>query len=879
MTKKTAWIIGTACALPVIAGGAALLIWLLSFRSGSVRIEAEIEGEKAAIFDSRRSDDAGRSIEAGQVFKLTFINGMDEEAAVTLMLPDESADLTLPGGNMEIRDAGLHTVLPAGGRCTVEGRAKRDLFLPDGVTVEAEDSRKAYAGTAESLRLLAGEEPISGAEITLLRGIEVEGDLAFAGPGTLTLGDHDLTVSGEIRLQTDEPGEFRIANKKKGRLMTAAFYAEAPNCALVTERDCLELDGRPGYFLRVASFNGETVDGTRKTVRSAAELSRLADKEQLPLLRAGDTVVLERDMVLEEGLNLSFPVSLEIQAKIEGSMAIHTRESGDVAIRVAEGGSLDAEELIIEAPFCALDWQGEGAPDVRDVAERQNVRCYNGQDMAAYGLGGTGQGRVTGFSLQKADNPKAAEDLQWSIEGNRITVAVSYLIGEDVLTSAKLTVETEGGTAAFDDASDAGGGRVNLLTDCRCTVTDENGETRTYAVRTERLLYKLPVVNIHTDDGKAVTSQDVYKPGTVAIYCGDEVNYPPLDPTSAGIRGRGHSTWLWPKKPYKIKFDKKTPVLGMEKAKDWVLLANYSDKSLMRNGVAMEMGKALDHLVFTPSQIPVDVFFNGVYQGVYTMGEQVEVKSGRIEAEDAVSEVDITYLLEVGGSEDGDVLGQDFFHAGELRFVAVKNPDEDELTPAQFAYIQEYAQKANDAVVSLGRYEDYIDVDSLIDWLIIHEWSFNIDSCFRRSCFLTKQPGGKLTMGPIWDFDLAFGNFSRDEGNYQVWASVGTEEGYVKPNWMNHLMQDPRFMEKFKARWQEVKDLLLQKALSAIDDMAERIGPSQEMNFQVWKIWDIRAGYQAKEMVKRNTYDKQLAYLKTFIQTRHDWIDSQLTSF
>lgn len=86
-------------------------------------------------------------------------------------------------------------------------------------------------------------------------------------------------------------------------------------------------------------------------------------------------------------------------------------------------------------------------------------------------------------------------------------------------------------------------------------------------------------------------------------------------------------------------------------------------------------------------------------------------------------------------------------------------------------------------------------------------------------------------------------------------------------------------MEKFKARWQEVKDLLLQKALSAIDDMAERIGPSQEMNFQVWKIWDIRAGYQAKEMVKRNTYDKQLAYLKTFIQTRYDWIDSQLTSF
>lgn len=878
MTKKRAWIIGSACAVPILAGGAALLLWLMPFReSGGVRIEAEIDGGKTAVFDSRRPDDAKVSIDAGGAFRLTFVNGTEEAVAVELLLPDESVDLTLPADNVEKQDTGLRASLPAGGRCTVEGRAERDLFLPDGVLVEKEDGGEAYAGTAESLRLLAGKKDLLHTNVTLLRDIEIEGDLVFTGPGTLTLGEHDLTVSGDIRLQTDEPGEFRIANRKKGRLTSAAFYAEAPHCALVTERDCLDFNGRPGYYLRVASFNGEPIDGTRKTVRSAAELSRLTDMEQLPFLCAGDTVVLEQDMVLEEGLTLSLPVSLEILAKIEGPVAIHTRESGDVAIRVADGGFLDADNVVMEAPFCTLDWQGEGAPEVREVAERQNVRRYNGQDMTAYGLGGTGLGRVTGFSLQKADNPKAAEDLQWTIDGNRITVAVSYLIGEDVLTNAKLTVETEGGTAAFGEASDAGGGRINLLSDCRCTVTDENGDTRTYTVQTERLLYKLPVVNIHTDDGKAVTSQDIYKPGTVAIYCGEDVPYPTLDSTSAGIRGRGHSTWLWPKKPYKIKFDKKTSVLGMEKAKDWVLLANYSDKSLMRNGVAMEMGKALEHLAFTPSQIPVDVFFNGVYQGVYTMGEQVEVKNGRVEAQDAASEVDVTYLLEVGGSEDGDVLGKDFFHAGELRFVTVKHPDEEELTPAQFAYIQEYAQKANDAVVSLGNYEEYIDVDSLIDWLIIHEWSFNIDSCFRRSCFLTKQPGGKLTMGPIWDFDLAFGNFSRDEGNYKVWASVGTEEGYVKPNWMNHLMKDPRFMEKLKARWQEVKDLLLEKALAAIDDMAARIGPSQEMNFQVWKIWDIRAGYQSKEMVKLNTYDKQLTYLKTFLQTRYDWIDSQLT--
>ena len=183
-------------------------------------------------------------------------------------------------------------------------------------------------------------------------------------------------------------------------------------------------------------------------------------------------------------------------------------------------------------------------------------------------------------------------------------------------------------------------------------------------------------------------------------------------------------------------------------------------------------------------------------------------------------------------------------------------------------------KKADQAVQTLTNYEDYIDVDSLIDWVIIHELTYNLDCCFRRSCYLIKEKDGKLKMGPIWDFDLAFGSYFRyEEGD---WATVDQVDGYVGVTWMNYLREDPAFMEKFTARWNEIKRPLIDTAVSAVDTMGALVRPSAEMNFQVWNILGQSVPAQPATHKQYDTYEKMLLCLRTFIQNRYQWLDEEL---
>jgi hypothetical protein len=268
------------------------------------------------------------------------------------------------------------------------------------------------------------------------------------------------------------------------------------------------------------------------------------------------------------------------------------------------------------------------------------------------------------------------------------------------------------------------------------------------------------------------------------------------------------------------------------------------------------------------------VFVNGSYRGVYTLGEQLEAKKERIDLEESYTQVDTDYLLEVGGTDDGDINGVDYFHAGTMRFVAVKHPDTAQMTSAQMTFIKNYVLAADNAVKNLSNYEDYIDVDSFIDWIIIHELTYNLDCCFRRSCYLIKEAGGKLKMGPIWDFDLAFGNFYR----YQAgdWATIGESGGYVGITWMNYLRNDPAFMARMKARWNEVKGELLQRGLDSIDTMAALAAPSAEMNFKVWNILGKPLSSQPSYHTQYDTYEKMTGRLRSWLQSRYDWMDKQL---
>ena len=500
-----------------------------------------------------------------------------------------------------------------------------------------------------------------------------------------------------------------------------------------------------------------------------------------------------------------------------------------------------------------------------------------------------GTGVLVSLSMPVADNLTLVQDLSFTVDEDTrtATLALSYDTYADLatLSDARLVSLAEGGEVSFAPLTDAGG--VDLTADAVCKVTDENGGVKIYRLTVDRTVYRLPIVNITLENGKAVNTIDrnLTTTMTFSLDCSGVEGYESIGNVSGTIRGRGNSTWKWDKKPYKIKLDKKESLLGLDDNRDWILLANYADKSLIRNTLAYEMGRVLDQLVWSPHSYPVDLFVNGEYQGVYALGEHMEVAGGRVDIEEGSLEVDTDYLLEIGGmAPTGDVNGVHYFHTdGRLvRFATFKSPDFEEITDEQKKFLTDYFQKAENAIKKGEGYEAFIDVDSFVDWIILHELAYNLDSCFRRSCFLVKEKGGKIRMGPIWDFDLAFGNFSRDNKNYDDWITIGKptegdETPYVQYNWCTYLMRDEEFCDRLAQRWEEVRDRLLSVANDTIDTYGALLnGGSQQENYEVWKVWDVRTGYQSRWCKEANTYEKQLQYLRDFLEKRAKWMDTAI---
>lgn len=372
-----------------------------------------------------------------------------------------------------------------------------------------------------------------------------------------------------------------------------------------------------------------------------------------------------------------------------------------------------------------------------------------------------------------------------------------------------------------------------------------------------------------------------YSECTVQIDASMTEGYAGTGALNAKIRGRGHSTWNWPKKPYKIKLEEKAPILGMTPSKEWALIANYADESLMRNLVAFDMAASMGTFTFTPRAVPVNVYLNGVYQGVYTIGEQIEAKESRLRLDYREDTPNTGYLLEVGGADhDTDIKGLQYFDlpSGCAADIAIKSPKDEKLTQENYDYIYKYMCLADEAITTLDGYETYIDVDSFIDWFLLHELTYNLDSCFHRSCFITKDRGGKLKMGPVWDFDLAFGNMYMDNPDYDDWATVGNSNStsYIGVNWFNYLMADPSFRERARSRWDEIKDKLVAAGQDSIDSWQKLITPSAELNFTIWNTLGSASGFQPLCMKSVSTYNEQVAYLRRFITKRAAWIDENL---
>ncbi len=400
------------------------------------------------------------------------------------------------------------------------------------------------------------------------------------------------------------------------------------------------------------------------------------------------------------------------------------------------------------------------------------------------------------------------------------------------------------------------------------TYTDKNGASKTYKVIISNFT-GIPIFNITT--AGPVTSKDVYVTGSLLVN-GNAQYDQPAAAIDLQIKGRGNSTWNMPKKPYKLKFSSKAALLGLPAAKNWVLLANYADKTLMRNAITFELARQVGS-DFAPHSRFVEVVMNGEYMGNYTLTEQVEVNPGRVGITELkasnTSADDITggYLLELDQWLDADK----YFRSLSTLPFCIKSPDA--ITDSQLAYIQNYFNQTEISLVlpnfadPVEGYAKYINVESFINWYLVNEIAMTNDAQDFSSIFYYKDRGGKLGMGPVWDFDTAIGNTDYSYSKYATgWWIRNTK-------WFGRLFEDPAFKARVRKRWGELKLQVIPNMYGAIDRNAACLNLSQQQNF---KKWNILSTYVWPNAVVLGNYPDEVNYMKLWLHSRIDWLDANM---
>lgn len=234
------------------------------------------------------------------------------------------------------------------------------------------------------------------------------------------------------------------------------------------------------------------------------------------------------------------------------------------------------------------------------------------------------------------------------------------------------------------------------------------------------------------------------------------------------IRGRGNSTWNYPKKAYRIKLPEKTKICGYRKSKNYVLLANHIDMSMMRNEVAC-LATQYAGMPYPTHAMPVDVYFNDNYKGSYMLIEKVGVNNGSVnlskeeEAETCMFELDTNYDEEL--------------KAASLYFnlpVMHKDPDAPEDPVAAKEWFYEWMDDFTEmeaAVFHGQNIGDYIDYTTLAKYMLVYNLACNQELNHPKSVYLYKTKGGKYQFGPCWDFDWAYGyspTYRATDGNGDI---------------------------------------------------------------------------------------------------------------
>ncbi|MDO9628381.1 MAG: CotH kinase family protein [Acholeplasmataceae bacterium] len=346
---------------------------------------------------------------------------------------------------------------------------------------------------------------------------------------------------------------------------------------------------------------------------------------------------------------------------------------------------------------------------------------------------------------------------------------------------------------------------------------------------------------------------------------------------AAQLRGRGNSTWfLSDKKPYRLRFDENTSILGMPEAKNYVLLAEFADKSLMRNVITQKMVSLMDDLPYSLETRFVELYVNDDYRGVYVLTEHVEVHKNKFMIESIPGEINTGYFFEMDQRfYDHDIIpGWDWFVVRGVPYE-IKDPDSDDLnfTSGHATYIKAYVEMVENMLIAKSNYQSYINLDNWIAHFIVHEFVKNVDVGW-SSVFMYKEKDGPLQYGPLWDFDLAYGN-----ADYIDYGPEGFYGMRQHKNRMFKLMMDILEVRLlYRERYNDFYLDVLPQVLEMIPVLAESISNMAHRNFLKWDIMNRYIWPNPWEVLAETTHQGQVQYVMSFMNQRAEWMLNEINN-
>ena len=374
----------------------------------------------------------------------------------------------------------------------------------------------------------------------------------------------------------------------------------------------------------------------------------------------------------------------------------------------------------------------------------------------------------------------------------------------------------------------------------------------------------IPRIVIETENHREIKDRETEIPAKLQIW-GEKS--PESEIMELTIRGRGNSSWSTPKKSYKIEFSQKKAILGMPKDKDWALIANYADKTLMKNHLIYHLSANLG-VYYAPQCKFAELYLNNEYLGVYLVTETIKIAKNRIN----IPEDEFSFVVEVDQKyrDDEQVVFSHIIQNTEqgkpFKIHSPKNASTQTLKKIE-THICEFEM----FLKSIRREQNnnlaqWIDINEYIKHYWIQEFSKNTDAAFNTSVFFSWIQGDVIKMGPVWDFDVSFGGYANK-------GSDLSQNWYIKNYyWNSYIFRDSLINQVNQQFWRENRKNF-SSILQNIDSLHSFLQKAAQNNFRKWDI--LSSTEHRLHLNSYNSYDEAVSDLKKWITERLLWINSQ----